>query len=64
MRLLDMFSIYLNHESAMPSSLDDLARLGVMPLPDSRQSIITSLRYWATATGRWATAAEPEIEVA
>jgi nucleoside-diphosphate-sugar epimerase len=61
-RLLDFFAVYLSSGTAFPSSLDDLVRLGVRPLPDPRATLLTSLRYWAQATGR--TPAEAVSEVA
>jgi nucleoside-diphosphate-sugar epimerase len=63
-RMLDMFSVYLDREAAMPSSLADMAGLGVMPLPDSRRTLLASLRYWATVSGKITEVPECRIEVA
>jgi len=52
LKLLEFFTAYLAREGAMPSSLDELARLGAKPLPDSAATMATSLEYWARATGR------------
>lgn len=60
LKLLEFFTAYLAKADAMPSSLDDLARLGAMALPDSGASLLTSLDYWAEATGRTAQA-EPAV---
>jgi nucleoside-diphosphate-sugar epimerase len=50
-RLLDFFAAYLALEEAMPSDLPRLAEIGVMTLPDSRDSLRQSLRFWAAETG-------------
>jgi nucleoside-diphosphate-sugar epimerase len=52
LKLLEFFTVYLAREDAMPSSLDQLGRLGAMRLPDSMTTMTTSLDYWARATGR------------
>jgi nucleoside-diphosphate-sugar epimerase len=49
-RLLDFFAAYLALERALPSDLPQLERLGVTPLPDSRESLRLSLRYWIKKT--------------
>jgi nucleoside-diphosphate-sugar epimerase len=59
-RLLEFFAAYLALESALPSSLDELAALGAQPLPDQRASLRNALHYWAEATGRTASAADSE----
>jgi len=61
-RLLEFFTVYLAMDTALPSSLAELAGLGAKPLPDQRATLLNSLRYWATATGR--DGAEPESQVA
>ena len=61
-RMLDLFSVYLDRDSPMPSSLSELAPLGAMPLPDGRQSLLASLRYWATTTGRAAALDVEELQ--
>jgi nucleoside-diphosphate-sugar epimerase len=60
-RLLEFFAAYLSMDSAMQSSLDELVELGVRPLPDQRESLRTSLQYWAEDAGLVASA---EREVA
>jgi nucleoside-diphosphate-sugar epimerase len=59
MRLLEFFAAYLSMDSAMPSDLDRLVALGAAPLPDQRESLRASLRYWAETTGL--VAAEREV---
>jgi nucleoside-diphosphate-sugar epimerase len=44
---LDLFAPYLQQGQALPSSLGDLAAAGAMPLPDQRESLRNSIRYWA-----------------
>jgi nucleoside-diphosphate-sugar epimerase len=50
-RMLDFFTIYLRSGETKPSSLDQLAALGAGPLPDQRESLRNSLRYWAVRHG-------------
>ena len=45
-RLLDVFAVYLARKDAMPSSL------GATILPDPGAALLTSMGYWAEATGR------------
>lgn len=45
-RLLDVFTVYLARHDAMPSSLRARA------MPDPGAALLTSLGYWAEATGR------------
>ena len=52
LRLLEFFTTYLQSGEVKPSSMDELAALGARPLPDQRESLRTSLRYWARCTGR------------
>jgi nucleoside-diphosphate-sugar epimerase len=59
-RMLEMFSVYLDRQSPMASSLHDMEHLGVMPLPDCSQSLMTSLRYWANTKGKNAV---PDLDV-
>jgi nucleoside-diphosphate-sugar epimerase len=61
LRLLDFFAVYLSMETAMPSSFEDLVGLGVVALPDQRQTLVNSFRYWADRTGRGVTSAQPEV---
>jgi nucleoside-diphosphate-sugar epimerase len=51
-RLLEFFAAYLCVDDALPSDLDRLVDLGGQPLPDQETTLMTSLRYWAEATGR------------
>ncbi|MEA2687331.1 MAG: hypothetical protein QOE93_2526 [Actinomycetota bacterium] len=48
LRLLELFTVYLARQDAMPSSLDGAT------FPDPGQALLTSLGYWAAATGRTA----------
>jgi nucleoside-diphosphate-sugar epimerase len=50
-RMLEFFTIYLQSGETKPSSLDQLAALGVRPLPDQRESLRNSLQYWASQSG-------------
>jgi nucleoside-diphosphate-sugar epimerase len=50
--LLELFAAYLARDTAFPSSIDALVRLGVSPMPDPRSSLRNSLLHWARATGR------------
>jgi nucleoside-diphosphate-sugar epimerase len=51
LRMLEFFTTYLQSGQTKPSSLDQLAALGVRPLPDQRESLRNSLRYWAAQSG-------------
>lgn len=51
LRMLEFFTIYLQSGQTKPSSLDQLAALGARPLPDQRESLRNSLRYWAARSG-------------
>ena len=51
LRMLEFFTIYLQSGQAKPSSLDQLVALGARPLPDQRESLRNSLRYWAAQNG-------------
>jgi thioester reductase-like protein len=51
LRMLEFFTIYLQSGQAKPSSWDRLAALGARPLPDPRESLRASLRYWAGQNG-------------
>ena len=46
-RMLEFFTTYLQSGQIMPSSLDQLVALGARSLPDQRESLRNSLRYWA-----------------
>jgi thioester reductase-like protein len=58
LRMLEFFTAYLSGTATLPSDLDALVRLGGAPLPDQRESLATSLRWWAQVTGRWEQDAE------
>ena len=49
--MLEFFTIYLQSGQIKPSSLDQLVALGARPLPDQRESLRNSLRYWAARSG-------------
>lgn len=49
--MLEFFTTYLQSGETKPSSLDELSGIGVKPLPDQRESLRASLRYWADAKG-------------
>jgi nucleoside-diphosphate-sugar epimerase len=51
LRMLEFFTIYLQSGQTKPSSLDQLVPLGARPLPDQRESLRTTLRYWAALSG-------------
>lgn len=51
LRMLEFFATYLQSGQLKPSSLTELAALGVKPLPDQRASLLASLQYWAEAKG-------------
>jgi nucleoside-diphosphate-sugar epimerase len=59
-RMLEFFTTYLQSGETKPSSLDQLVALGVKPLPDQRESLRNSVKYWAMQNGY----AQPETEVA
>ena len=51
LRMLEFFTTYLQSGQVKPSSLDQLVALGARPLPDQRESLRNSLRYWAARNG-------------
>jgi nucleoside-diphosphate-sugar epimerase len=51
LRMLEFFTTYLQSGQAKPSSLDQLVALGVRALPDQRESLRNSVRYWAAQNG-------------
>jgi thioester reductase-like protein len=51
LRMLEFFTTYLQSGQAKPSSLDQLVALGARPLPDQRESLRSTLRYWAAQKG-------------
>ena len=60
LRMLEFFTIYLRSGETKPSSLDQLASLGMRPLPDQRESLRNSVKYWAVQKGY----AQPKTEQA
>jgi nucleoside-diphosphate-sugar epimerase len=60
MRMLEFFTTYLQSGEIKPSSLDQLVSLGMGPLPDQRESLRNSVKYWAVQNGY----AQPEPEQA
>ena len=62
LRMLEFFTTYLQSGQTKPSSLDQLAALGTTPLPDQRESLRNSVRYWAARNGH--AQQEPEQEKA
>jgi nucleoside-diphosphate-sugar epimerase len=57
LRMLEFFRTYLQDGATKPSSLEQLAALGAAPLPDQRDSLRNSVRYWADVKGYLAAAA-------
>jgi hypothetical protein len=51
LRMLEFFTTYLRSGQAKPSGLGQLAVLGAGPLPDQRESLGNSVRYWAARHG-------------
>jgi nucleoside-diphosphate-sugar epimerase len=51
LRMLEFFTTYLQSGQIKPSSLDQLVALGARPLPDQRESLRNSVRYWAARNG-------------
>src|SRR6516225_51141 len=51
LRMLEFFTTYLQSGQAKPSSLAQLGALGARPLPDQRESLRYSVRYWAAQNG-------------
>jgi len=50
-RMLEFFTTYLQSGETKPSSLDQLVALGMRPLPDQRESLRNSVKYWAAQKG-------------
>jgi nucleoside-diphosphate-sugar epimerase len=50
-RMLEFFATYLQSGETKPSSLDRLVALGMRPLPDQRESLRNSVKYWAAQQG-------------
>jgi nucleoside-diphosphate-sugar epimerase len=59
-RMLEFFTTYLQSGETKPSSMDQLVALGVRPLPDQRESLRNSVKYWAAQKGY----AQPKTEQA
>jgi thioester reductase-like protein len=51
LRMLEFFTTYLQSGQTKPSSLDQLVAYGARPLPDQRESLRNSVRYWAARSG-------------
>ena len=51
LRMLEFFTTYLQSGQTKPSSLEQLVTLGAKPLPDQRESLRQSLRFWAAQNG-------------
>jgi nucleoside-diphosphate-sugar epimerase len=51
LRMLEFFTTYLQSGQTKPTSLDQLVALGARSLPDQRESLRNSLRYWAAQNG-------------
>jgi nucleoside-diphosphate-sugar epimerase len=51
LRMLEFFTTYLQSGQNKPSSLDQLVALGARPLPDQRESLRSTLLYWAAQKG-------------
>jgi hypothetical protein len=49
--MLEFFTTYLQSGQTKPSSLDQLVALGARPLPDQRESLRNSVKYWAAQQG-------------
>ncbi|MET0578595.1 MAG: SDR family oxidoreductase [Ilumatobacteraceae bacterium] len=52
LKLLEFFTAYLQHDGPLPSDLDGCGPLLAPRPPDSSEVLLTSMRYWARATGR------------
>jgi thioester reductase-like protein len=50
-RMLEFFTTYLQSGETKPSSLDQLVSLGMRPLPDQRESLRSTVKYWAAHKG-------------
>jgi nucleoside-diphosphate-sugar epimerase len=59
-RMLEFFTTYLQSGETKPSSLDELVSLGMRPLPDQRESLRSTVKYWAAQKGY----VQPETEQA
>ncbi|ABD12586.1 hypothetical protein ThrDRAFT_04224 [Frankia casuarinae] len=52
MKAVAYFSAYVRSSLILPTSADELAALGVRPLPDARTVADRSMRYWAARDAR------------
>src|SRR5215472_3674364 len=50
-RMLEFFTTYLQSGETKPSSLDQLVTLGMRQLPDQRESLRNTVKYWAVQKG-------------
>jgi hypothetical protein len=50
-RMREFLTTYLQSGQTKPSSLDQLVALGARALPDQRESLRNSVRYWAARKG-------------
>src|SRR5215471_10831032 len=50
-RMLEFFATYLQSGETKPSSLDQLVSLGMRPLPDQRESLRNTVKYWSALKG-------------
>src|SRR5215471_7666899 len=50
-RMLEFFTTYLQSGETKPSSLDQLVTLGMRPLPDQRESLRNTVKYWSALKG-------------
>ena len=60
LRMLEFFTAYLQSGETKPSNWDQLVAFGARPLPDQRESLRNSVKYWAVHNGY----AQPEPEKA
>jgi nucleoside-diphosphate-sugar epimerase len=51
LKMLEFFTTYLHSGITMPSSMEELVALGAQALPDQRDSLRTSLHYFAEVKG-------------
>ena len=51
LRMLEFFTTYLQSGQTKPSSLDQLVALGARSLPDQRESLRSTVLYWAAQNG-------------
>jgi thioester reductase-like protein len=61
LRLLEFFAVYLQAGRTMPSSHEELAALGAMPLPGPRDALMSSLHFWADSKGHCTCASGQQV---